>query len=126
VIHGQKRINSNYWGANMTNLKSTILLLAFTILLSSNVIAEGINKIPQLERVPAITLDEAIALVKTYHNKSSLSSEKIFIDEAVLIRINGKCFWKVGYRLQARETGHMYVKVSMDGKVQIDSVVKDG
>jgi hypothetical protein len=72
----------------MINFKSTILLLAFTIFLSSNVIAEGKNKIPQSKRVPAVMLDKAIVLVKAHHDKCS--KEKMFIDGFSTFYL---CFW---------------------------------
>ena len=74
------------------------------------------------QRVPTIEAAQAIELVKS----ANISSKPIFIDKAKLICTNNQLEWLIGTRIKAYESGHLYVTVSMDGKVTIKSVVKDG
>jgi hypothetical protein len=76
-------------------------------------------------RIPAIDLNAATMIVIKNHTASGLSDKKIFFDEATLECSDQKYYWKIGYRLQAYESGHFYAEVSMDGAVNEGPVVKD-
>jgi hypothetical protein len=77
-------------------------------------------------RVPTPSLEEAVALVKKHHEEHPGTLKGIFIDEAVFVREPQKAYWKIGVRHTEYETGHLIYKVSTDGVVAIDSVIKDG
>lgn len=110
----------------MRNFKSLLIVSIVIFSLVGNVLAKRKEHIPNSERVPAISIEKAIAIVNQHHETGALSEKKIYIDEAVLLRREGNYYWKVGYRLQAYESGHFYVKVFMDGKIETGPVVKDG
>lgn len=77
-------------------------------------------------REPAISIVKAIELVVTHHNKEADDAIKpVFVDEAVYVR-DGKGYWKIGLRLKAYESGHLYYQVDARGKVRGLAVVKDG
>ena len=77
-------------------------------------------------RVPSIKLDAAVSIVKKIHYSGGNKDKEIFIDEAKLICENNTLTWSIGYRLQAYESGHLYVQILMDGTAKVSKVVKDG
>ena len=80
----------------------------------------------QQDRVPKIDIVKAIQLATDHHEKSNPAMRDVFVDEALFVRTKVESFWKIGVRLKDRETGHLYYKVTSEGKVESHSVVKDG
>ena len=67
-----------------------------------------------------------MGLVIAHHKKTNPKVGEVFVDEAMYVRTTEKVVWKIGIRLKAHETGHMYYTVSPEGEVKISTVVKDG
>lgn len=99
------------------------LLLCACLLVVGTLFGKDHSSAP---RVPSPTIEEAIALIRKHHAEKPEGLKGIFVDEAVYIREADKAYWKIGVRNAEYETGHLIYKVSSDGSVEIDSVVKDG
>lgn len=109
-------------------LKTTTIVFAGIILLlnTAHGKAERIAGSVCYPRVPKVKVTEAIELAKKHHYSSGFSQYKIFVDDAELKCVNAVHYWKIGYRLQSRETGHIFAKVLMSGSVTSGVAVKDG
>ena len=99
-----------------------ILLLCFM----SIAMGEKQRRAQQTDRIPKIDIIKAVQLVTEHHQKNNPAMQDVFVDEAVFVRKKDKSFWKIGVRLRERETGHLYYKLTSQGKVESHSVVKDG
>jgi len=104
------------------------MLSVFAILLLTNNLAYAKRAATSVcdPRVPVVSLEKAINLVRLNHQSSALSDKPIFIDLAQLKCVNNIHTWHIGYRLKAYESGHFIVKVSMDGSLTTGKVIKDG
>jgi len=90
------------------------------------VAGEKNRSVKKQDRVPAVDIVKAIQFGVGYHQRIHPDMGDIFVDEALFIRTEDESFWKIGVRLKARQTGHLYYKVISEGKVESHSVVKDG
>lgn len=109
-------------------LKVTKIVFSIIIVLQTTAYAKAERMSGSIcdPRVPKINITEAIELTKKHHYSSGLSKYKIFVDNADLKCVDAVHYWKVGYRLQSRETGHIFAKVLMNGSVTSGLAVKDG
>jgi hypothetical protein len=107
-------------------MKSRILILICAIAaLQSLAFAKERRADGEAPREPAISIVKAIELVMNHHKEADDAIKPVFVDEATYVR-DGKGYWKIGLRLKAYESGHLYYKVDEQGKVSSHSVVKDG
>ena len=99
--------------------KSIILFIALLSFSISTISAKGIKN--TAERVPKISIVQAVDLVKEHHKKSKISEKEIYIDSAIL----KNNIWEIGYRLKAYESGHRIVTVTMNGTITLNRITKD-
>lgn len=107
-------------------MKPILIICLATLFFSHSTFSERAFSKSCNPRVPSITLDMALGIVKKNHRLGSNKDKEIFIDEAKLTCENNILIWDIGYRLQAYESGHLYVQVFMDGTAKILTIVKDG
>ena len=97
------------------------MLLFFSLLTSSSTIAK--QKISNIcsPRVPIIELEQALKLAKQSINNNG----KHFVDYIELKCDENKAYWNIGFRLRTYQSGHLIIKLFMDGAITT-SVSKDG
>ncbi len=107
-------------------LTTYIIIPVLVLCLSSMAVGEKLRSTIEQDRVPKINIVRAVQFIIDHHRKSNPETGEVFVDEALFVRTKDESFWKVGVRLKTHETGHLYYKVTTEGKVTLHSAVKDG